>query len=495
MELRKHQQKSIDLIKESYRKGNKKIVLAAPCSFGKTIVAAHILKETFLKNNRGLFVCDRIKLIDQTVQVFKKYNVDFGVLQGNHIYENYEKNIQIASMQTLSKRKDFGLDFDCIIIDECHTQYGFMLKMLSEYKHNLVIGLSATPYTKNMGLVYDDLIVPITTQELLDLKYLAPIKYFVGKTIDFDLLNKFKSLPYGGNDFDPKQLEKVTDNDKLLTGDIVQNWLLHGENAQTIAFSPSIKQSKFLVEQFNKNGIPAVHIDCYDDPSKRRKLFKDHNEGKFKILSNAKLLNTGYDEPSVSCLIDCYPTKSLTTYVQRIGRIMRISEGKDYAIVLDHANNVKRHGFCESIVPDTLDVGNYNFQERSQIKKTKKQKINDCPECSQIIEGFECKNCGFKYPLTKKLEYTNEILKQVTNNNIKSKTYTIDDKKNWYSDLISIQKERNYKKGWAWYMYKAKFKEEPKGIIPYFSPKVSDEVQNFVKSQFIKYSYKKKREQ
>ena len=94
-----------------------------------------------------------------------------------------------------------------------------------------------------------------------------------------------------------------------------------------------------------------------------------------------ELLNTGYDAPSVRCLIDAFPTKSLSSYVQRIGRVLRLHKDKPHAIILDHAGNVAKHGFAEDVVPDALHDGEKEYRERDQTKEKKEPKTMDCPRC------------------------------------------------------------------------------------------------------------------
>jgi len=491
MELRKHQQKAIDMIEESFLAGHKRVLLAAPCSFGKTIVAAHIMKQCQDEGLRGAFICDRIKLIDQTVNAFKSYGVSFGVLQGHHELENDSKPIQIVSVQTLARRKDID-PFDVIIIDECHTQYTFLQKYLANYPNAFVIGLSATPYSRKLGDYFTDLLLPITTRSLLDQGYLAPVRYFVGRSVDTSKIKK-KALPTGGSDYNPDELGEASLNDKTLLGDIVKNWLLHGEGKQTIAFSPSIKQSKFLVDKFIKAGVTAKHIDCYMSPQERRQLFKDHNAGKFKILSNAKLLNTGYDEPSVACLIDCYPTRSKINIVQRYGRVMRIADNKPYAIVLDHAKNVHRHGLVEDLVPTRLHQSMHQYKEDDLVKSKKKKEPSLCPQCASVMNGPKCSNCGYESPKVKLMRHTDEMLIELEKQQLDLFGKTKKMKQDWYSDLVTLCHIKGYKRGWAYKVFEEKFGEPPLGLSTSFSPGVSDEVKNYVKYLQIKRAYSRKK--
>ena len=68
--LRPPQKLAIQQLRDSIAAGNKRIMLAAPCSFGKTRVAAWILAEAAKRGRKGVFICDRIKLIDQALEDF-----------------------------------------------------------------------------------------------------------------------------------------------------------------------------------------------------------------------------------------------------------------------------------------------------------------------------------------------------------------------------------------------------------------------------------------
>src|SRR6056300_1815433 len=101
MILRPHQITAVEMLRASLRAGNKRPVLAAPCSFGKTITAAYILKSAVEKGKRAVIICDRIKLIEQTLEAYDSMGLDFGVIQADHWRTDYSKPLQIASAQTL----------------------------------------------------------------------------------------------------------------------------------------------------------------------------------------------------------------------------------------------------------------------------------------------------------------------------------------------------------------------------------------------------------
>lgn len=458
MELRPHQIKAIEMIRHSLRTGHKRPLLAAPCSFGKTITAAYIMKSAVERGKRAIFYADRVKLIDQTISAFDALGLDFGVMQANHYLTDPSKPVQIASIQTVARRTRKP-EFDLAIVDECHTVFDSLQELMDRYDQVPFIGLSATPYSKGLGKVYDDLLVPITTQELLDQGYLCPVDYYGGRSVSTKGL-KIKSLKTGGSDFDPVALSEAIEADKELAGDIVRNWKAHGQG-QTIAFSPSIKHSKFLVDLFLDAGVSAAHIDGYMPEEKRQELFKAHDEGTITVLSCSQLLNTGYDAPTVRTLIDCYPTRSKIVFCQRAGRIARTAPGKDKAIYLDHAGNVQRHGFPESIVPYCLDTGEQQFSEEKQIRERdeKEKRVQTCPACGRQMAGMRCA-CGYVIPIREQIVTDGTMLEKME----KIKAYSMAEKSAWYSSLLRYARSKGYSEGWAAHKYREKFEVWPRSL-------------------------------
>jgi len=482
MELRPHQVKAIEMIRHSLKTGHKRPLLAAPCSFGKTITAAWLLKAAAEKGKRVIFFADRVKLIDQTTSAFEALGLDFGVMQAQHYQTDYSKPIQIASIQTVARR-DRKPEFDLAIVDECHTAYDSLTQLMQRYDQVPFVGLSATPYSKGLGKVYDDLLVPITTQELLDQGYLCPVDYYGGRSVSTKGI-KTKALKTGGSDYDPEALAEAIENDKELAGDIVKNWLQHGVG-QTIAFSPSIKHSKYLVDLFLDAGVSAAHIDGYMDESERKRLFRAHDDGTIKILSCSRLLNTGYDAPTVRTLIDCFPTRSKIVFCQRAGRIARTAPGKDRAIYLDHASNIARHSFPESVIPSILDDGEQNFREERQIKERdeKETRVQTCPLCQRQMAGIRCA-CGYMIPIREQLETDGTMLQKIE----KTRTYSMAEKSEWYSSLLRYARVKGYSDGFAAHKYREKFGVWPRSLNVNPNRPMLPEVEKWLLHKQIKWS-------
>ena len=83
-----------------------------------------------------------------------------------------------------------------------------------------------------------------------------------------------------------------------------------------------------------------------------KKKLEDFRNGKIKVIFNVGVLTTGYDLPSLDCIVMCRPTKSLSLYLQMIGRSIRIDKNKPNKVarVIDMTDNIVRFGRVENIL-------------------------------------------------------------------------------------------------------------------------------------------------
>lgn len=485
MELRPHQVKAVEMIKQSIRKGNKRIMLAAPCSFGKTVLALYLIQNAVKKGNRCMFICDRVKLIEQALNTFVRGGLRVGVIQGQHEMQNPHAPVQIASVQSLMRRRTPDVDF--IIIDEAHIHYEYTQKLMERWNNLVFIGLSATPFSKGLARkgAYQDLVVPITPSELFDQGFLTPCEYYGGQSIDLGSVKR-KSNPLGGTEYDPKDLASRYEKDKeVLVGDAIKNYMRICPNKMAIAFTPSIAQSKYLRDRFNEAGISAEHIDGYMDTDERNEILKAHEDGEITILCNSQLLAVGFDSVKIECLLDFYPVKSKITFVQRWGRILRLCPGKEVVYYLDHASNIARHGFPEYLIPEALDDGEKKYNEERTVKKEegKESEPQTCPQCFGYMYGVRCK-CGYEIPSKQQIKTTEEDLVKL--NKKQNKEITYEQKQMFLSELLLHAKNKGYKKGWAANKYRERFGVWPNKIEPKQVWAVSEETIRYMKHLNIK---------
>jgi len=478
-QLRPHQEIAISKIRDSFRRGHRTPLLQAPTGFGKTLIAVDIIKSALAKGKRVIFIVDRIQLIDQTSEAMDKHDIPHGVVQGDHWRVNNEP-LQIASLQTFMKRRNKP-EADLIIVDEAHGLYKSFVNFMTRTWNNLpYIGLSATPFTKGLGKIYDDLIVVETTGSLIDKGYLSDFEAY-GAPIDL------KGVRTTAGDFNGADLEAKV-NKKKLIGDVIKTWLRLGNDRQTVCFAVSVAHSEAIVDEFMANGVSAAHIDAHTTPEDRERILTAHAEGDIRILSNVGITTKGWDSPDTTCLIYARPTKSLMLHIQILGRVLRKSSCGTPALILDHGNNIARLGFPTDPLPEYLCSGEREEMEAKQQEKTEKaeQLPTPCEACHHISVHFVCPKCGHKPAAMPDVETVDVKL-------AKLKQVEPSEKARWLGELLGYARSKGMNDGWASHKFNEKFGHFPakKIGIPAVAP--SPEVLGYIKHLNIKWAKRKSR--
>ncbi len=473
-ELRPHQVEAKQRIRGSFGSGSKRPILQASTGFGKTLLAIDIIHSALEKGKRVLFVVDRITLIEQTSEEFDKYGIDHGIIQGDHWRFNPAKPVQLASAQTIGRRRNKP-EVDLIIVDECHSVYKSVTKLITETFNNLpVIGLSATPFTAGLGKIYDDLIVVETTQSLIDKGFLADFVAYGPSAPD---LSQVKTV---AGDYNQKQLVEVV-KDRKIVGDVVKTWLKLGQNRQTVCFSVNVAHSLSIVDEFKAHGVTAAHIDAYTDSEVRDEIFAAHNAGEVKVLSNCGITTKGWDSPQTGCIILARPTKSLMLYIQMVGRVLRTHETKDKAIILDHGSNIERLGFPTDPLPEYLCNGDREEAAKKKKEKEEKEKLpTPCPACKFLSTEFVCPACGHVPAKPPGVSAESGDLKKITKADMQEKV-------KWLGMFMGYARSHGYKDGWASHKYREKFGVWPAKKTGVHAVTPDKEVRNYITHLNIKY--------
>lgn len=124
IELRPHQIEAKNAILEALNNGQKRILVNAPCSWGKTKLVADLCHHwTQTEKKKVLFVVPYTTLVQQAKEEFRDCaGLGVGIIAGGHKHRNWK--CQIASIQALAQRDKKGqLDWfkpDIVILDEAH---------------------------------------------------------------------------------------------------------------------------------------------------------------------------------------------------------------------------------------------------------------------------------------------------------------------------------------------------------------------------------------
>lgn len=490
--LRPHQSLAIDLLRDSLRTGHKRPVLCAPVGFGKTLVAASIVKMARAKGNRVLFVVDALSLIDQTIEAFWAEGIrEIGVIQAGHEMTDWSRPVQIASVQTLRRR---GMPrTDMVIVDECHALSKWLLDVMAkpEWAKVPFIGLSATPWTRGLGNHYDDLLIPATMAELIETinpdtgrPYLSPYRVFAPYNPD---LSKIKTV---AGEYHEGQLSDHM-NDDGLVADIVETWKEKGEMQPTLAFCVDRAHAAAIQARFQASGIGWGYIDAFTEIDDRKAIRRQIDRREIYGVSSVGTMIKGVDW-AIGCIIDAGPTKSKMRHVQKIGRGLRINEGIGDLILLDHAGNCLRLGFPCGIQQQELCTKKKGEKDDAEAEPKPEALPKPCPKCNFLKppKVRECPACKFVPEVQSDIQERDGELVEVKPRAKKEKEekYTAQQKEKFFAECMGYAESKGKSQSTALAIFKSKFKHWPAkkaGIAP-LEP--TSETLSWIRSRNIAYA-------
>lgn len=407
LELRPEQQQVVDAVSAAFREGHKRVMVSACCGFGKTELATAMLAATAENGKRGAFLADRRALVEQTVQRFDKYGLDAGVIMADHHRFAPSKRVQVCSVQTLLRRR--WPDANLLFIDEAHVLSEAVRRKL-EAKDCYAIGLSATPLTRGLGKYFDVVVNAPTTNRMIEMGRLVPVAIHSFREPDMKGVDVSSTGEWVGKKAEKEVLEVV--------GDVVQKYLADGQGAKFVCFAWSIAHAQELTRQFMAAGINCATYTADDRPEDRHESvqeFKKH-DSKIRGLISVAALSRGFDETSVSLMIDARPLrKAVHEYVQMLGRVMRSHPGKERATVFDHSGNAIRfwsewNDLFENGVNE-LDDGKKKPKQAAEKKTAEPVK---CSACGHVHKPMpHCPQCGHEYPRKAAVQHVPGSLKEL----------------------------------------------------------------------------------
>lgn len=461
LNLRPHQQEVVESLRHGFMDGHRCQLLYACTGFGKTEVAIHIMNEVAKNYKRVAFMVDRVVLADQTSRRLSKYSIDHGVMQSTHWRNRPYERIQVVSAQTLEKRNK-KLDIDLLLIDECHVQRSSVVKLIKNNPHLLVIGLTATPFTKGLGEVYTHIVGATSTGSLVEKGWLAPVKVYVAKEIDMSGAKKV-----GGE----WSVSDSTERGMQITGDVVSEWVkktheIFGKPRKTIVFCSGVDHGKDLEKKFNDAGYNFVSISYKESDEFKEQTINDFARPDTNIvgLIACDILTRGFDVPDVMIGVSARPfSKSFSSHVQQLGRIMRPCEGKEFAVWLDHAGNYLRfRDDWDELYQEGVKRLKEGGEKAKKEPTEKEKKESKCPKCG-ILWTFpdgKCGGCGYVRPQRNHVaSVPGELLEFKAGTKVNAVNH-----QDFYSQMLHYARSKGFKEGWAAYKYKEKFGVMPRGL-------------------------------
>ena len=334
----KHQLKALKIGIEK-RNG----IFSVATSGGKTNIAAMITAEI---GQPTIFLTHLKGLLHQTKERFENLlNCEVGIVGDGKFNV---KPITVASIQTLIRHIEAEKDlewlkqFKVMICDEVHhlssnTWVGVCRHIEAPYR----FGLSGTVDLSDNGMLLEAYTGPILYS--INLDYLEKNKHispFSVKIINIDkpivYKKKYKDV------YDAGIINNTYRNEQIIN----LAKLYYKKDKPTLILFRYIKHGILLCNMLKKLKLEHEFIYQNTKTEERIRIKNDIENGNCKILVASSVFDEGENLPSVSVLILAGGEKggvSGRRLLQRIGRVLRLAEGKTEAIIFDFNDNIHKY--------------------------------------------------------------------------------------------------------------------------------------------------------
>jgi superfamily II DNA or RNA helicase len=439
------------------------VLAFAPTGFGKTVLAAALIKMIFDAGKRVIFCVHRVDLITQTAKTFDHFGIPYSYVAAGYHYNPHHR-IYIASIATLKNRLG-KIPAHYVMVDEAHLSAASgWAKVANHYKEvgARLIGYTGSPERldgKPLGDVWDTMVMGPSVRWLIDHGHLSEYRAFAPAGVDVSKLHT------RNGEYVQAEIDALMSGRAVLA-DAVRHWRKFAFGKRTIAFAPSVERSEQLAAEFRDNGIVAVALDGNTPQPDRRAAFIGFADRQIDVIVNCALFCEGFDlaaqvdrDVTIEAVLQYSPTQSVARHLQQLGRGLRKKPCP--AILLDLVGNIGRLGLPDEEREWSLD---------GRKKAGRSTKVDICPHCFATHEPApRCPECGHVYPPTtrepvgpRELDEVDGELQEIDVAAIRRERMREQAQAQTLEDLIKLGTARGYKRPekWAAHVFTARLARE-----------------------------------
>lgn len=254
-------------------------------------------------------------------------------------------------------------DVSCVIVDECHWGITERFSRVLRHFHDrgaFVFGVSATPYKgKGKALAFwnrPSFVYPLTTA--VEEGYLArPMATMHEmKSLDYQFVDAFRD-----EWTDQRLLDAVLQAEQF-SQEVAQMIVQTYAGEQSVVYAANKNQAMQIVDVLERYGCRVAYVYSGQTSEARDAHIKAFRTGEAKLIVNCDVLTFGWDVPELRNVYMAAPTRSLTRYLQRLGRVLRllpgtIEEGMTHAErIAAIAASDKPYGHVHDITNSSRDI-------------------------------------------------------------------------------------------------------------------------------------------
>jgi superfamily II DNA or RNA helicase len=330
LKLRDYQTEAITELHRRWDAGDTRVPMVLATGLGKTVIFAHLIADWVRTHTakRVLVLVHTDELVQQAYKKIKDVapHLHVGIVKAER--NEVTARVIVASVQSLRapKRRAQIRNVGMIIVDECHhavaATYRTILLEYGAWNDEIVVAGFTATLARGDKQKLSDVWQECTFQRGIAFGirrgYLLDVR---GKRIvvpDLDLSTVKKS----GGDYQDAALGGAMEA-AFAPSVIASAYLEHAANRKGLAFWPLVETARHGADAFNEAGIPSAVVHGGTPREERRLILKKLHAGEIQVVHNCGVLTEGFDEPTVSCVVNARPTQSAPLYQQMVGRGLR----------------------------------------------------------------------------------------------------------------------------------------------------------------------------
>jgi len=366
-----------------------KILFDWATNSGKTLLMALILErlgvKTLLLTHSGI-------LARQVRQAFSQYlGINALVLDGANANKKYKLNpITIAVINTarnkIAELKEFG--FDCIMVDEAHRSAALSYaKTVRHLKPYYMFGFSGTAFRHGTdGIVleaqYGTVRPKQSNRDMIEAGHSCKVEVQV---VEVEIETN-KEDPWS------QVYHNTIVVNQTYNAAIIRSIIEHVAEGRNIAVQVAQKKQGELLWYVcsELDGVKPVLVDGNSSANENWRKLEAFKSGHYNVAIGT-VLNEGFDHDGLDVVINAAGYKAVGLLKQKLGRVLRVREDKDYGVFVDFFvwghPVLEKHSRqrCEALEAEGFEVPILN---RLRAKEAEERRIRD--EEAQILnEKYE----------------------------------------------------------------------------------------------------------
>lgn len=277
-------------------------------------------------------------------------------------------HIVVTNIQQLASRADrwlpeFSPDFfDMILVDEGHHNVApSWLRVFERFSEAKVMSVTATPFRSDEQPVLGELIYRYPFTRAMQRGYIkditavnvAPTEIYFTYRDDERHHTLEEVLELREEDWFSRGVALAPECNVHIVDASIQR-LRHlretGTPHQIIAVACSLDHSRQVRHLYDERGVAAREIHSAMPTDEREDALRDLRSGRIDAIVQVRMLGEGFDHPPLSVAAILNPFRSLSPYIQFVGRVLRVIHQNapghldNRGVVVSHVGlNIDRH--------------------------------------------------------------------------------------------------------------------------------------------------------